>query len=181
MKVTLGASTSNPMVGVCVQSAVKVTEDGGICSDRKTTPGTEMVFRQTLCSGLCSRDVCWKATFGCYLSLGKCFEVKNLGNICLASRLCCITGCCKIEGREKWGELSWIREKVTRCTCQTVTKPAVKVEDVQQVSQTNFSAAPEHCTECVESGGNFHASMTKGCLKELNSYTDKLKLMWLET
>lgn len=58
MKVTSGASTAKLMVGVCVQSAVKVTEDEGICSDRKTVPGAEMVFRQTLCSGLCSPHVC---------------------------------------------------------------------------------------------------------------------------
>lgn len=48
MKVASGASTTKPMVGVCVQSAVKVTEDGGICSDRITVPGTEIVLRQTL-------------------------------------------------------------------------------------------------------------------------------------
>lgn len=45
MKVASGASTTKPMVGVCVQSAVKVTEDGGICSDRIKVTGTGMILR----------------------------------------------------------------------------------------------------------------------------------------
>lgn len=38
-------------------------------------------------------------------------------------------------------ELSSVREKGTRCNCQTVTKPVVKVEGVQLVIENNFSAS----------------------------------------
>lgn len=70
--------------------------------------------------GLCVEKQLLAATCPCRSAVGW----KPLGNISLASRLCCLTGCLKIEGREKWGELSWIREKGTRCTCQTVTDKA---------------------------------------------------------
>lgn len=90
-KVTSGAAAAKPTVRVCVRSAVKVTEDGGTCSDRKTKPEKRW-SSGGLCLGVCNEGV---LKSNCRLLW------VSLGNSWLVSRLCCLTGLCKVEGRRK--------------------------------------------------------------------------------
>lgn len=91
-KVTSGAAAAKPTVRVCVRSAVKVTEDGGTCSDRKTKPEKRWSLGG-LCLGVCNEGV---LKSNCRLLRA------SLGNVWLVSRLCCLTGLCKADEKKMW-------------------------------------------------------------------------------